>query len=165
MAALSGVSRAMISRIERDESSPTATILGKLSGALELSISTLLRTETEHPGIRIGTVRRASDLPLWRDPETGYQRRQLSPAGFPTDLTEVLLPPGAQVSYPAAAYAFIRQLVWVISGDLVLIDHDRRHELHPGDVFQLGEPAARQFHNPGSVECRYVVAVARRDEA
>lgn len=71
----------------------------------------------------------------------------------------MLLPPGAQVSYPAAAYAFMRQLAWVISGGLALINHDRRHEMHPDDVFQLGEPAARQFHNP--VECRYVVA--RRD--
>src|SRR6202000_3154784 len=42
LAAASGVSRAMISKIERGESSPTAVVLGKLSAALELSVSELL---------------------------------------------------------------------------------------------------------------------------
>src|ERR1700742_4344584 len=42
LAAASGVSRAMISKVERGESSPTAVVLGKLSGALELSVSELL---------------------------------------------------------------------------------------------------------------------------
>src|ERR1700753_446308 len=51
LAAASGVSRAMISKIERGESSPTAVVLGKLSAALELSISELLSPETEtRPG-------------------------------------------------------------------------------------------------------------------
>jgi len=38
----SGVSKAMISKIERRESSPTATLLGHLSGADGLTVSTLL---------------------------------------------------------------------------------------------------------------------------
>src|ERR1700688_2516206 len=42
LAAASGVSRAMISKIERGESSPTAVVLGKLSAALELGVSELL---------------------------------------------------------------------------------------------------------------------------
>src|ERR1041384_7856621 len=38
----SGVSRAMIHKVERGESSPTATLLGKLSGAFGLTVSTLI---------------------------------------------------------------------------------------------------------------------------
>ena len=48
LAEASGVSRAMISKIERGESSPTAALLGKLSAALELSVSELLT------GVRLG---------------------------------------------------------------------------------------------------------------
>ena len=37
-----GVSRAMISKVERAEASPTAALLGRLSGAFGLTLSTLL---------------------------------------------------------------------------------------------------------------------------
>ena len=42
LAERSGVSKAMISKIERGEASPTAALLGRLSGACGLSMSTLL---------------------------------------------------------------------------------------------------------------------------
>ena len=80
LAAASGVSRAMISKIERGESSPTAVVLGKLSAALELSIAELLarRRDPARPGRQQrgpaagrrgdsasggGLVRRAADAP------------------------------------------------------------------------------------------------------
>src|SRR5690242_11300449 len=68
LAERSGVSRAMISKIERSEASPTAALLGRLSGAFGLTLSSLLaRAE-----LRAGQVLRAADQPQWRDPETGY---------------------------------------------------------------------------------------------
>jgi len=42
LAERSGVSKAMISKIERAEASPTAALLGRLSGAFGLTMSTLL---------------------------------------------------------------------------------------------------------------------------
>ncbi len=42
LAERAGVSRAMIHKIERGESSPTATLLGRLSGAFGISMSTLI---------------------------------------------------------------------------------------------------------------------------
>jgi transcriptional regulator with XRE-family HTH domain len=143
LASTSGVSRAMISKVERGESSPTAVVLGKLSAALELSISELLDDQAEADshaadgtsgedatGLdtavaarpRGGTVRRAAAIPQWRDPGTGYLRRQISPPRFPAAVTEVVLPAGARVPYPAGAYAFIDQLVWVLAGQLTLTD-------------------------------------------
>src|ERR1700742_3395605 len=89
LAAASGVSRAMISKIERGESSPTAVVLGKLSAALELSVSELLAPASagDGPGGPAsagrdtdvgaqarrggGVVRRAAGTPEWRHPETG----------------------------------------------------------------------------------------------
>ena len=60
LAERSGVSRAMISRIERGEASPTAVLLGRLSGAFGLTLSNLL-ARIENAGER---VRRAKDQPL-----------------------------------------------------------------------------------------------------
>jgi transcriptional regulator with XRE-family HTH domain len=179
LAGESGVSRAMISKIERGESSPTAVLLGKLSAALELSVSELLtgarlgdggqpagRSAAEAGGAdRAGRVRRAEDTPHWRDPDTGYLRRQISTAGFPAAVTEVVLPPHTRVPYPAAAYAFIAQLVWVLSGQLTLTDGTVRRVLAVGDTFELGEPRSREFRNDTDGECRYVVVVTRKSTA
>jgi transcriptional regulator with XRE-family HTH domain len=187
LASASGVSRAMISKIERGESSPTAVVLGKLSAALELSVSELLEAapaaQPDGPAAggatgggpaaggapdpageaapRGGLVRRAADTPQWRDPDTGYLRRQISTARFPAAVTEVTLPAGAAVPYPAGAYAFIAQLVWVLSGRLTLADGPAVHVLAAGDTFVLGEPRPREFRNETDQECRYLVVVTR----
>jgi len=183
LAGASRVSRAMISKIERGESSPTAVVLGKLSAALELSVSELLTgarlgdgrepAAAEPAGAEpppsgatgAGLVRRAANTPQWRDPDTGYLRRQISTAGFPAAVTEVTLPPHARVPYPAAAYAFIAQLVWVQSGQLTLTDGSARRVLGPGDTFELGQPRSREFRNETAEECRYVVVVTRKSTA
>jgi quercetin dioxygenase-like cupin family protein len=170
----------MISKIERGESSPTAVVLGKLSAALELSVSELLSVPEPPAGAVLeppagggpeagsgaaggaGRVRRAADTPQWRDPDTGYLRRQISSPGFPAAVTEVTLPPAARVPYPAAAYAFIAQLIWVLSGRLTLTDGTAERVLAPGDTFELGEPLAREFRNETAEECRYIVVVTRK---
>ena len=106
-------------------------------------------------------MRRAADIPEWRDPDTGYLRRQVSTPRFPAAVTEVVLPPGARVPYPAGAYAFIAQLVWVLSGELTLADGPAVHVLAPGDTFVLGEPRPREFRNESGADCRYLVVVTR----
>ncbi|TDD80894.1 XRE family transcriptional regulator [Actinomadura darangshiensis] len=162
LADASGVSRAMISKIERGESNPTAVVVGKLSAALELSMTALL-SPTE--GAAPDQVRRAADTPHWTDPDTGYLRRQISTPGFPVDVTEIVLPAGARVPMPAGTYAFIAQLVWVLDGELTLVDGPAAHRLTGGDTFELGEPRAREFVNDTPDECRYLVVVTRKATA
>src|SRR3954462_12269615 len=73
LAARSGVSKATISKIEREEVSPTAVVLVRLAGAFDLTLAgLLLRAEGE--GKRLS---RAAAQGLWRDPETGYLRTQV----------------------------------------------------------------------------------------
>ncbi|SEL52642.1 helix-turn-helix domain-containing protein [Streptacidiphilus jiangxiensis] len=181
LADASGVSQAMISRIERGESSPTAVVLGKLSAAFQLSVASLLALAEGAPeeGLLSGAmpvgsgapagfdsaagagVRRGKDVAEWRDPGTGYRRRQISGPSFPAEVAEIRLPAGAEVPYPAAAFAFIRQIVWVLDGRLTFHEGDQVHELEPGDTIELGEPADRVFANTTDLECRYAVILAR----
>jgi transcriptional regulator with XRE-family HTH domain len=155
----SGVSRAMISKIERGEASPTAALLGRLSGAFGLTLSSLL-ARAELQG---GRVLRAKDQPQWRDPETGYVRRHVSPASdLPIELIQVELPAGAAVSFPASAYVFLRHLVWVMKGRLTFTEGDIVHELEPGDCIALGAPAECTYAAPGPKPCSYLVVVMRQ---
>jgi transcriptional regulator with XRE-family HTH domain len=157
----SGVSKAMLSRIERAECSPTAALLGRLSGAFGLTLSQLFQPAARADGL----VSRISDQPVWRDPETGFVRRSLTPqGGRPTPLELVMgeLPPGAAVAYPAAAYRFAadHQIV-VLAGELRFRQSEITTVLAAGDCLRLGDPLPCEYRNEGAVPCRYVVAVLR----
>jgi transcriptional regulator with XRE-family HTH domain len=159
LAERSGVSRAMIAKVERAEVQPTAALLGRLSGALGITLSELI-ARAEHADQRLV---RAADQPTWIDPDTGYRRRAVSPtSGGPLELVEVELPAGAEVSYPADTYAFIHQQIWVLDGRLRFGEGDAEHELEAGDCLQLGPPAPCTFMNPMRRPCRYLVALTRR---
>ena len=162
LAARAGVSKAMISKLERGESSPTAALLGRLSGAFGLTLSQLLaRAEAI-----AGPLARKAEQASWRDPATGFTRRTLTPtSGAPTPLELVSgeLPPGAAIAYPASAYSFIQdQQIVVIAGALRFTQGERVYELATGDCLRLGPPAACEFRNDGHALCRYIVAVLRR---
>ena len=159
LAERSGVSRAMIAKIERAEVQPTAALLGRLSGALGMTLSELI-ARAEHAD---GRVARAADQPVWVNPESGYRRRALSPvSGGPLELVEVRLPAGAEVSYPADTYTFIHQQMWVLEGRLRFREGDVEHDLEVGDCLALGPPAPCTFINPTRRICRYIVALTRR---
>src|SRR5262249_9568064 len=162
LAQRSGVSRAMINKVERGEASPTASLLGRLSGAFGLTLSALLaRTELS----RAGRLVRAGDQLRWTDPATGYIRRQVAPApgsDLPVELVEVELPAGASVSFPAAAYAVVRQVVGVWDGTLSFIEGDAAHTLAAGDCLELGPPSDCTFRNDKKRPCRYAVVILRQ---
>lgn len=156
LAERSAVSRAMIFKIERGESSPTANLLAKLSGAFGLSMSTLIaRAELEQ-----GRLLRYEDQPTWSDPDTGYIRRHVSPkSDMPIDLVHVVLPANTEVPMPASAYTFLRQFVWVLEGELVFVEGEASHEMRAGDCIELGPPMDCVFKNESDSYCKYAVVV------
>jgi transcriptional regulator with XRE-family HTH domain len=159
LAERSGVSRAMIGKIERGDAQPTAALLGRLSAALGMTLSQLI-AQAERDDRRLV---RAAEQPLWTDPETGY-RRGADPrvAGGPLELVEVELPAHAEIGFPAKTYAFIHQQIWVLEGQLVFREGTTDHELGTGDCLQLGPPEPCVFINPTDKPCRYLIALARR---
>jgi transcriptional regulator with XRE-family HTH domain len=158
LATRSGISRAMLSKIERGEASPTAALLGRLSAAYGLTVSQLFARAEQG-----GQLARAGAQPVWRDPETGFVRRSLSPPGAaPLELVWGELPSGASIAYTAASYRFIadQQLV-VTEGCLTIRQTDAVFELGPGDCLRWGLPQDVTFENGGTKLCRYIVAVLR----
>lgn len=154
------VSKATISKIERGEVSPTAVILVRLAGAFDLTLAgLLLRAEGDGAA---GRVSRAADQPVWRDPATGYLRRQvLGRADMPLEVVQVELPAGQKVELPASSYAHIRQAVWVQGGALVILEGGLRNALAAGDCLPFGPPSDVTFSNESAAPCSYVVVLAR----
>jgi transcriptional regulator with XRE-family HTH domain len=158
LAERSGVSKATISKIERAEVSPTAVVLVRLASAFDLTMAGLM-LRAEGQGDRLS---RASEQPVWCDPETGYRRTQLfNRPDHPLEVIKVELPARQRVTLPASSYAHIRQVVWVQAGALVIIEAGERHQLATGDCLGFGPPAEVTFANETAATCVYVVALAR----
>jgi transcriptional regulator with XRE-family HTH domain len=158
LAERSGVSKATISKIERDEMSPTAVLLVRLAAAFDLTLAgLLLRAEGERDRLS-----RVAAQPVWRDPDTGYLRKQVfSRPDHPLEVAQIELPPGQRVAFPAASYAHIRQVVWVQSGKLIIEEGGERHVLGAGDCLGFGPPSTVTLANETAAACRYVVLLAR----
>src|SRR5262245_57702789 len=77
LATRSGVSRSMISLVERGESSPTAIVLNKLATGLGVTIASLFDAPATAEHAQDGPVARRADQPEWRDPASGYVRRNV----------------------------------------------------------------------------------------
>lgn len=154
LAERAGVSRAMIHKIERGESSPTATLLGRLSGAFGISMSMLIaRAEMQE-----GKLLRLADQPVWHDPQSHYLRRHVSPrSDLPIDLVQIELPAGSDIPMPASSYVQARQLIWLQQGELVFVEGDMRHEMKAGDCLELGPPNDCRFINETAQTCVYLV--------
>lgn len=159
LAERSGISRTTLSRLERGETSPTASLLGRLCTAYGRTMSRLI-AEVEAEPIRLI---RADDQTVWTDPETGFRRRLISPpaAGFDAELVDVTLPAGADISYAAPGVAGLEQHIWLREGALELTIDGTTHRLAPGDCLRFRLFGATRFRAPGPGDARYAIVVCR----
>ena len=89
LATRTGVSRSMLSLIERGESSATAVVLEKLAAGLGVALASLF----DAPSAEAEPVSRRASQVQWRDPASGYVRRNVSPAGnSPIQIVDVEFP-------------------------------------------------------------------------
>jgi transcriptional regulator with XRE-family HTH domain len=156
----SGVSRAMLSKVEREEASPTAVLLGHISAAFGLTLSQLF-ARVEGPS---GQIVKRAEQATWRDPLTGFTRSALSPAGaVPLGLVWCALPPGTEVRYPATAFLPIEdQQIVMIEGQLIVEQERNTLILDTGDCMRFGTPEATTFANKGKRFARYIVATLQK---
>lgn len=157
LAERAGVSRAMISRVERGESSPTAALLDRLCTGLGIFLSALFHEERQ-----AGPLLRRADQPVWTDPGSGYIRRNVTPPGTGSrvEIVEVEMPPGARVLLDASRTARrLDQQVWVLAGEMVVTLDDAEHRLATGDCLHMLLDGPIAYHNPGETPARYAVVL------
>jgi transcriptional regulator with XRE-family HTH domain len=153
------VSRAMLSRIERGESSPTAQLMNKVCSGLGITLSILF---AEADTSKSPLSRRDSQT-TWRDPATRYLRREVSPSGKASsiDIVEVEFPPGRSVTFDNMRMPLVEQLVWVLDGTLEMDVGGETYRLGAGDclAMHLGQPLV--FRNRTRRQIRYAVILNR----
>lgn len=153
------VSRSMISLIERGESSPTAVVLEKIASGFGLALAALFDDLNVAPN----PVSRREDRTPWRDPQSGYVRRNISPPNFPSiiRIAEVVFPAGAKVSFDTApSESGIQQQIWMQEGSMEITVGHVTYRLSVDDclAMELHEPVT--FRNRARKRARYIVVVA-----
>ncbi|GAA2946830.1 XRE family transcriptional regulator [Streptomyces enissocaesilis] len=157
LARRTGISRSTLSRLERAEISPTAVMLGALCTAYGRTMSHLLaEVEAEPPQLV-----RADHQLVWRDEESGFTRRSVSPPhpGLRGEIVEGALRPGADISYEGPPVPGVEQHIWVREGALEVTAGGGVHELRAGDCLRFRLWGPSRFRCPGPGPVRYAVLV------
>jgi transcriptional regulator with XRE-family HTH domain len=163
LAAKCDVSRSMLSLVERAESSPTAVVLEKIATGLGVPLASLFdRSDAQTDGPP-SPVSHEKDRVPWRDPQSGYLRRNISPPGFgsPLQIVAVELPAGARVAYETGAREpAVHQQIWVQQGSIEVAIGKDLYALAPGDclAMQLDQPVT--FRNRTRKAAHYVVVIS-----
>lgn len=163
LAQRSGVSQAMISKVERGASSPSATILSRLANALNITLSKLFAELEQQQN---SLVLFAHQQQHWTDTQSGITRWSLSPAGACPELIKVEIPARGQLTIPASANAHLcGQTLWMLSGSLDFRVNHQTHHLRAGDCLALTFASECHMSNPDPEQgCSYIVAFSQKNQ-
>lgn len=157
LARRSKVSRATLSRLENAETSPTASVLGKLCAAHGLTMSRLMRMVEDD----FAPLVRRNAQSVWTDPENGFRRRSVSPPArtLAGEALECELEPGMRISYDDPPRRGLEHHLLLIEGQLDVAIDGQTHDLRPGDClrYQLFGPSA--FTTPEHCGARYILFI------
>ena len=157
------VSRSAISLIERGEASPTAVVLEKLANGLGVPLTQLFdipqNNQSPQPMVR------CTQQSEWKDPETGYIRRQVSPPNWksPFQIVEIEFPPQSRITYEISETSkVVQQQLWVVEGEIDIQLGDSSYALSTGDclAMQLNQPVI--YSNNSSQVARYILVVSNQ---
>lgn len=146
VAKLSGVSRSMVSQIERGESSPTIATLWNLTRALQVDFAGLLESNSAKPTI---DVTRAEATPMIEQRGAGCRIRILSPpedAGRFEVYELTFDANGVLDSQPHANGA--REALTVLEGVLLVQSGDAREQLSAGDTARYAADVSHRISAP-----------------
>jgi transcriptional regulator with XRE-family HTH domain len=159
LAARSAVSRSMLSLVERGESSPTAVVLEKIATGLGVPLASLFDDAAASPE----PVSRGAQRSTWKDPQSGYVRRNISPPNFPSPIriVEVAFPAGARVSYETGAREpAVAQQIWVREGAIEVTVGRTTYKLSRDDCLAMKLDAPVTFRNRTRRTAHYIVVLA-----
>jgi transcriptional regulator with XRE-family HTH domain len=155
LATRSGVSKAMIAKVEAGLSSPTAGLLGRLCAGLGVTLSALMNS-VEAAG---ATYFAASAQPSWRDPETSLQRTLVAAVSDRSDveIARLTLPAGTVIEYALAPERPIRQHIYMLAGRVVFTIGGNAMVLSPGDCLFAVIDRPTRFEVPAGGPAEYLV--------
>ena len=156
LAARAGVSRSMLSAVERGGKAPTVLVLDRIATGLDTTIARLLGEERAGRVI----VLRHAEQDVARDP-AGWERRVLSPVlpGVEFELMRTTIEGGVDAGVFAPHAPGSREYLAVERGTLRLTLDGVAHTLRAGDSIYYAGDCLHGYVNPTSRPCVYYLAM------
>ena len=153
LAQKSAVSRASLSRIEKGDVSPTASVLGKLCVAFGVTLSRLMQMVEDD----FAPLVARADQEVWTDPETGYQRRLVSPKSkqLSGEVIEVEIGADQRIEYDGSPRDGLEHHLVMLSGALSMEIDGRIHHLRAGDCLRYQLRGGNVFQTPRDQGAKY----------
>jgi transcriptional regulator with XRE-family HTH domain len=160
VAKLSGVSRAMLSKVERGEKSPTIGVAKHIAHGLGVSFSALVSDEAATR--RAFALVRKDQRQVFKDPETGFERYLLSPlmAGMSVEVVLHHLPPKASTGKTPPHPAGVTKHVLVSKGRVVVSVDQVETVLEEGDSLYFEADVEHGFENRSARAAEYYLVIA-----
>jgi transcriptional regulator with XRE-family HTH domain len=157
LAERSGVSRAMISKLERGEKNPTLVVAAKIAEGLGVSLSQLVGVEEKRAVVVVPRERRMT----MRDPETGFERQLLSPSfgGRGVEFIRNVVPEGSTSGEFPPHRRGVEEYVVVERGRLRAVLGGEEYVLDEGDAAYFEADMVHRFDNAGEGECSYYLVI------
>jgi transcriptional regulator with XRE-family HTH domain len=157
LAGRSGVSRAMISKLERGEKNPTLVVAAKVAEGLGVSLSQLVGVEERREVVVVPKERRM----VVRDPDTGFERQLLSPSfgGRGIEFIKNVVPGGSSSGEFAPHRRGVEEYLVVESGRLRATLGGEGYLLEEGDALYFEADVPHRFDNAGEGECSYYLVI------
>jgi transcriptional regulator with XRE-family HTH domain len=157
LAQRSGVSRAMISKLERGEKNPTLVVAAKVAEGLGKNLSELVGVEEKR---KVVVVPRGKGMTM-RDPETGFERQLLSPSlgGRGVEFMRNVVPEGSTSGEFPPHRRGVEEYLVVERGRLRAVLGGEEYVLEEGDAAYFEADVAHRFDNAGAGECSYYLVI------
>jgi transcriptional regulator with XRE-family HTH domain len=161
LAELSGVSRAMISKLERGEKNPTLVVAAKLAEGLGVTLSQLAGMEERREVVVVPGKRRM----VMRDPETGFERQLLSPnfVGRGVEFLRNEIPDGSTSGEFPPHRRGVEEYIVVEQGSLRATLGGEEYLLEEGDAVYFEADVPHRFDNAGEGACSYYLVISSRE--
>ena len=160
LAMVSGVSRSMLSQIERGEANPTFAVLWSLTQALKIEFSDLIGGGTTGSGGDQIEVTSAAHTPEIRSSDNSCRLKILSPPRLAgqTEWYEVAIDPGGKLdSEPHAQGTF--EHFTALAGDFEISSGEASIRLTAGETARYPVDVAHSIANAGAAPGRGLLVV------
>lgn len=156
LAESSGVSRAMLSSVERGDKNPTLPVLAGIASGLGVTISELMGEQVPWTVASVTPRRRRL---VYRDEQTGIERHLLSPTHLDTgmEVVEHVLPSGQSFEGRPHAGISTSKCVVVIEGQLTLELGNVLYTIDVADSVTFEVTGDYRFRNKLAQTCRYYI--------
>ncbi len=158
LAEASGVSRAMISKIERGEKNPTLVVTARIAEGLGVTLSQLAGVERHREAVVVPRDRRM----VMRDPETGFERQLLSPtfSRRGVEFIRNVIPEGSTSGEFPPHRKGVEEYLVVEEGKIAAMLDGEEYLLEKGDALYFEADVAHRFDNAGAGEASYYLIIA-----